>query len=100
MSSMTRLKISIVAVLWAVIAVAAASGWLIGHGNASLEISQLKQQLVASAAPKPTCGMDVQLLEVRDAQPPAAPNVFGLRLAGIWPSAPQHPNLREMLTRR
>ncbi len=100
MSSMTRFKIGLVAMLWAIIAVAAASGWLIGHGNASRQISQLKQQLAVSAAPRPACGMDIQLLEVRDAETSRAPNVFGLTLAGIWPSAPQHLNLGEMLMRR
>lgn len=101
MSRTMRFKIGAVAVLWAVIAVAAFSGWMIGHGSAAMRISDLKRQLAVSApASKQACGMEIELLEARDADPPRATNLFGLTLAGILPAAPQHLHLREMLTSR
>lgn len=100
MSRTMRFKIGAVAVLWAVIAVAAFSGWLIGHGSAAMQISDLKQQLAVSAPAKRACGMEIDLLEASDPDPPRATNLFGLTLAGILPGAPQHLHLRQMLTSR
>jgi hypothetical protein len=94
MSRTTRFKIGLVAALWAIIGIAAAAGWMIGHGSAALQISDLKQQLATGAAPKRACGMEIELLEAR------AANLFGIALAGILPRAPQHLHLREMLTTR
>ena len=99
MSRMTRFKIGAVAVLWAIIAAAAAAGWMIGHGNAALQISELKHRLAASASPKQTCGMEIELLEAR-AEPTRAANLFSLTLGGIQPGAPRHLHLRQMLTSR
>jgi hypothetical protein len=67
---------------------------MIGHGSAALQISDLKQQIAAGAPAKQTCGMEIELLEARAANP------FGLTLGGILPRAPQHLHLREMLTAR
>lgn len=100
MSRTMRFKIGAVAVLWALIAVAAFSGWLIGHGSAAMQISDLKQQLAVSEPAKRTCGTEIELLEARDADSPRASNPFGLALSGILPGAPQHLHLREMLTSR
>ena len=100
MSRTMRFKIGAVAVLWSIIAVAAGAGFLIGHGNAELRITELKQQLAASAAPKRACGMEIELLGARGTAPPPAASLFGLKLGGILPSAPQHLHLREMLTAR
>lgn len=100
MSRTMRFKIGAVAVLWAVIAVAAAAGWMIGHGSAALQIRELKQQLAAGGAPKRSCAMEIDLLEARGAEPVRAANLFGLTLGGILPRAPQHLHLREMLSAR
>src|SRR5581483_845612 len=102
------LKIGAVAALWALIGGAALSGWLIGHSEAARQISELRQRLAADSAPKPGCGVEVELLEARTdkatrtdatstapAEKPA--NLFGLKLGGIWPGVPQHLHLREML---
>ena len=100
MSRTTRFKIGALAALWVIIAVAAAAGWMIGHGNAALQISELRQRLAASATPKQSCGMEIELLEARAAELPRATDLFGLTLDGILPGAPQHPHLRQMLTSR
>ena len=100
MSRTMRFKIGAVAVLWTVIAVAAFSGWLIGHGSAVMQISDLKRQLATSAPAKQSCGMEIELLEARDADPPHATNLLGLALAGILPGASRHLHLREILTSR
>ena len=100
MSRTTRFKIGLIAVLWAIIAGAAAAGWMIGHGNAEIQIAALKQRLAATVAPKPSCGIDIQLLQAPPAAPARIANPFGLALGGILPRAPHHLHLREMLTAR
>jgi hypothetical protein len=99
MSSITWFKIGVVAALWTVIATAAVSGWLIGRGDATQQITQLKQRLaVTTSLPKQGCGAEVELLEARAGNQPA--NVFGVALGGILPTPPHHLHLREMLTLR
>jgi hypothetical protein len=100
MDTTMRSKIGVVALLWGIIALAALSGWMIGHGSAEMRIAQLKQQLAVSAPAKQTCGMEIELLEARADKPKPATNLFGLTLHGIWPGAPQHLHLREMLSLR
>jgi len=100
MSRTTRFKIGLIAVLWAIIAGAAAAGWMIGHGNAELQIAALKRQLAATVAPMPACGIDIQLLEAPSPEPARIANPFGLTLGGIPPLAQQHLHLRELLTAR
>lgn len=100
MNRTTRFKIGAVAVLWAVIAVAAFSGWLIGHGSAAMRISDLKRQLATSPPARQTCGREIELLEARDAELPHATHLLGLALAGALPGASPHLRLRATPTSR
>jgi hypothetical protein len=97
MSRIAWFKIGAVGAIWTIIAVAAGSGWLIGRGGAERQISDLRQRL-ALTAPRQNCGMDLELLEARDAA--RSVNLFGLTLGGLILHAPQHPHLRALLTSR
>jgi len=100
MSRLTWFKIGAVAVLWGIIAVAAGSGWLIGRGDAARQISELRQRLSVSTTPKPSCGIELELLEARAGAPTHATNLLGITLDGIQPASPHHWHLRQMLTSR
>ena len=94
MNSTTRFRIVGVAVLWSIIAAAAFSGWLIGHGFAARRISELKEQLAGTAQNRRTCGPGLDINEARGKYP------FEAMLKGILPGAPAQPHLRELLTAR
>jgi hypothetical protein len=99
MSRVVWLKIGAVAALWMIIGGAAVSGWMIGRSGAARQISELRQQLAADAtAPRPSCGVEIELLDAQPGNSRIAANLFGLTLGGILPRAPQHLHLREMLT--
>jgi hypothetical protein len=99
MSRFVWIKIAAVGALWTIISVAALSGYLIGRGDAAKQITELKQRLaISSSVPKQGCGAEVELLEARMGTTP--PNVFGVALGGMFPTAPRHLHLREMLTAR
>ncbi len=100
MSRIVWLKIGAVAALWTIIAAAAASGWLIGRGEAARQITDLQHRLALGTPSKQTCGVEIQLLEARAGKPAPSTNLFGLTLDGIWLGAPRHLHLREMLTSR
>jgi hypothetical protein len=97
---MAWFKIGALAVLWAIIAVAATSGWLIGRSDAARQISALQQRLALQSGDKPGCGVQLELLEARTGSALAATNPFGVTLRGFLPRPPQHLHLREMLTSR
>jgi hypothetical protein len=100
MSRIAWFKIGAVAALWAIIAVAAGSGWLIGRGDAARQISDLRQRLSMSTTPKQSCGVELELLEARTDAAPRATNLAAITLSGISPGAPRHWHLRQMLTSR
>lgn len=99
MSRITWFKIGAVGALWTVIAVAAFSGWLIGHGGAAQQISDLRQRLAVNSTPKQSCGVEIELLEARAGTATPA-NLWGVTLGGFLLKAPHHLHLREMLTSR
>lgn len=94
MNSTTRFRIVGVAVLWSIIAAAAFSGWLIGHGLAAMRISELKEQLAGSVQSQRTCGTGLELNEARGSYP------FEAMVKEILPGVPEQPHLRELLTTR
>ena len=98
MNRMTRFKIGLVAALWGFIVAAAFAGWMIGHGSAELKIAELEQRLAARAAPKPSCGTEIELLKARSAETSHAADIFGVTLGGLLPHAPQRPHPRETPT--
>jgi len=99
MARIDWLKIGTVGALWTIIAVAAASGWLIGRGGAAQQISDLRQRLALST-PSKTCGVDIELLEARAGSAPHGANLFGVTLGGMVLNPPHHLHLRQMLTSR
>ncbi|HEY7609890.1 MAG TPA: hypothetical protein VIF14_11715 [Alphaproteobacteria bacterium] len=98
MSRIAWLKIGAVAALWTIIIGAAVSGWMVGRSGAARQISELRQRLAADSVPKPSCGVEIELLDAPTGNSRMAANLFGLTLGGILPKAPQHIHLREMLT--
>jgi hypothetical protein len=100
MGRLSLLKIGAVAGLWAIIAGSALTGWWIGKGESARQISELRQRLAVSAAPRNGCGVEVELLEASGGRTAPPPNLFGVTLGGLLPRAPQHLHLREMLTSR
>lgn len=97
MSRITWFKVGAVGALWTVIAVAAFSGWLIGHGGAAQQISDLRQRLAVNSTPKQSCGVEIELLEAR-AGTPTPTNLLGVALGGFPPKAPHNLYLREVPT--
>lgn len=100
MSKLPWLKIGVAAALWTIIAGAAVSGWVIGRGDAAQQIAELRQRLAADAAPKQSCGLEIEFLDARPSDEAGPANLFGITLDGILPKAPLHLHLREMLTAR
>ena len=98
MSRGVWLKIGAVAALWMIIGGVAVSGWMIGRSGAARQSSELRQQLAADSAPRPNCGVEIELLDAQPGSSRIAANLFGLTIGGILPRAPQHLHLREMLT--
>jgi hypothetical protein len=88
-----------VGALWAIIAAAAVSGWLIGKGSAERQISDLRQRLALSSSPNQSCKLELELLEAR-AKAAQSVNLFGVTLGGLVLTAPRHLHLRELLTSR
>ena len=100
MSKLPWLKIGAVAALWTIILGASAAGFVIGRSDAARQVSELRQRLAADTPSKQTCGIEVDLLDSREADRFPEPPLLGIRMDITSLRSPGYLHLREMLTSR
>jgi hypothetical protein len=91
------LKIGAVAALWAIIVGAAGAGWMLGRGDAARQVSELRQRLAADTSSRPSCGIEVELLDARE--PDKFPEIGPQGISANVLRAPGYLHLRQMLMR-
>lgn len=97
MRSTLWLKIGAVAALWVIIVGAAGAGWMLGRSAADRQISELRQRLAADTPSRPTCGIEVDLLDARE--PDRFPDSGPQGISANALRSPGYLHLRQMLMR-